>query len=103
MFAIRWRWVSTCALAIQRFRGGNKVPPRLIRMNADDLAALVFPDQLACAENIQGKRDIPDHPLVEIMDFFLRPIHVKQLLIQGQSIVKPRQSQNAAHFRVTGL
>ena len=65
MFGIRWRWVSTCALAIPRFRNGNKVPPRLIRMNADDLAGLVFPDQLACAENLNGRREIPDHPLVE--------------------------------------
>lgn len=65
MFGIRWRWVSTCALAIPRFRNGNKVAPRLIRMNADDLAGLVFPDQLACAENLNGRREIPDHPLVE--------------------------------------
>jgi ATP-dependent Lhr-like helicase len=33
-------------------------------MNADDLAALVFPDQLACAENLGGRREVPDHPLV---------------------------------------
>jgi len=33
-------------------------------MNAEDLAALVFPDQLACAENLSGRREIPDHPLV---------------------------------------
>lgn len=65
MFGIRWRWVATCALAIPRFRNGNKVPPRLIRMNADDLAGLVFPDQLACAENLNGRREIPEHPLVE--------------------------------------
>lgn len=65
MFGIRWRWVCTCALAIPRFRNGNKVPPRLIRMNADDLAGLVFPDQLACAENLNGRREIPEHPLVE--------------------------------------
>lgn len=64
MYKVRWRWVAGCALAIQRFRGGRKVPPRLLRMNADDLAALVFPDQLACAENLNGRRDIPDHPLV---------------------------------------
>lgn len=64
VFNIRWRWVATCALAIQRFRSGRKTPPRLIRMNADDLVAVVFPDQLACAENIAGKRQVPDHPLV---------------------------------------
>ena len=64
MFTVRWRWVASCALAIMRFRGGRKVPPRLLRMNAEDLAALVFPDQLACAENLSGRREIPDHPLV---------------------------------------
>ena len=26
--------------------------------------ALVFPDQLACAENLTGEREVPDHPLV---------------------------------------
>ena len=64
LFTVRWRWVVACALAIERFRAGKKVPPRLLRMNAEDLAALVFPDQLACAENLAGRRDVPDHPLV---------------------------------------
>lgn len=64
VFTVRWRWVAACALAIQRFRSGRKVPPRLIRMNAEDLVALVFPDQLACAENLSGRREVPDHPLV---------------------------------------
>ncbi|NIQ97368.1 MAG: hypothetical protein GWN87_26730, partial [Desulfuromonadales bacterium] len=26
--------------------------------------AVVFPDQLACLENLRGEREIPDHPLV---------------------------------------
>ena len=65
MFNIRWRWVAGCALALPRFRSGKKVPPRLQRMNSEDLAALLFPDQLACAENLHGQREIPDHPLVE--------------------------------------
>lgn len=64
MFAVRWRWVASCALAIQRSRHGKRTPPRLLRMHAEDLAALVFPDQLACAENLRGAREIPDHPLV---------------------------------------
>ena len=33
-------------------------------MEAEDLIAAVFPDQLACLENIVGEREIPDHPLV---------------------------------------
>ena len=64
VFNVRWRWVASCALALQRFRGGKKVAPRLMRMNAEDLVAVVFPDQLACAENLSGRRDVPDHPLV---------------------------------------
>ena len=52
------------ALALPRFRGGKKVPPQLQRMRAEDLMAAVFPDQIACAENLVGEREIPDHPLV---------------------------------------
>src|SRR3989441_4178946 len=33
-------------------------------MAAEDLLALVFPDQLACAENLTGPIEIPNHPLV---------------------------------------
>ena len=33
-------------------------------MNAEDLLASVFPDQVACAENLPGELEIPDHPLV---------------------------------------
>ena len=63
MFAARWRWVAGVALALPRFRGGRKVAPQLARMEAEDLVASVFPDQLACAENVPGDREIPDHPL----------------------------------------
>jgi ATP-dependent Lhr-like helicase len=45
-------------------RGGKRVPAPFQRNDAEDLVALVFPDQLACFENIQGDREIPDHPLV---------------------------------------
>jgi ATP-dependent helicase Lhr and Lhr-like helicase len=65
MFAVRWRWNAGRALAVPRFSGGRKVPPQLQRMQAEDLVALVFPDQKACFENIQGEREVPDHPLVE--------------------------------------
>jgi ATP-dependent Lhr-like helicase len=64
MFVTRWRWVIGVALALPRFRGGRKVPPQLARMGAEDLIAAVFPDQIACAENLVGEREIPDHPLV---------------------------------------
>ena len=59
MFEIRWRWNATIALALPRFRGGKKTPPQLQRMAAEDLIAAVFPDQIACAENLVGEREIP--------------------------------------------
>ena len=52
---------------MRRFRNGKRVPPQLQRMDAEDLVAVAFPDQLACLENIQGDREIPDHPLVRQM------------------------------------
>ena len=64
MFTTRWRWVIGVALALPRFRSGRKVPPQLARMGAEDLMGAVFPDQIACAENLQGDREIPEHPLV---------------------------------------
>jgi ATP-dependent helicase Lhr and Lhr-like helicase len=64
MFPVRWRWDASIALALPRFRGGKKVPAPLARMAAEDLLAAVFPDQLACAENLTGELEIPDHPLV---------------------------------------
>ncbi|MCI0400978.1 MAG: ATP-dependent DNA helicase, partial [Gammaproteobacteria bacterium] len=64
MFAIRWRWNLGVALAVLRFAGGKKVPAPLRRMQAEDLLAVIFPDCLACQENLQGERAIPDHPLV---------------------------------------
>src|SRR2546425_482341 len=65
MFGTRWRWNATRALAVLRQRGGRKVPTPLQRMDAEDLIAAVFPDQLACPENLVGDREIPDHPLVK--------------------------------------
>jgi ATP-dependent Lhr-like helicase len=64
LFPARWRWNATTSLALPRFQGGKKVPPQLQRMKSEDLLAAVFPDQVACLENIVGEREIPDHPLV---------------------------------------
>jgi ATP-dependent helicase Lhr and Lhr-like helicase len=64
LFGVRWRWNATTALALPRFVGGKKVPPQLQRMKSEDLLATVFPDQVACAENLAGEREVPDHPLV---------------------------------------
>jgi ATP-dependent Lhr-like helicase len=65
LFAVRWRWNATTSLALPRFVGGRKVAPQLQRMKSEDLLATVFPDQVACAENLVGEREVPDHPLVE--------------------------------------
>ncbi|MBS01151.1 MAG: ATP-dependent DNA helicase [Gammaproteobacteria bacterium] len=64
MFTVRWRWNANIALAVPRFYGGKKVPAPVQRMQSEDLISVVFPDQLACAENLAGHREIPDHPLV---------------------------------------
>ena len=64
MFGARWRWNASRALAVLRFTGGRKVPPPIQRMRSDDLLASVFPDQVACQENLTGDIRIPDHPLV---------------------------------------
>ena len=65
MFGARWRWNASRALAVLRFAGGRKVPPPILRMRSDDLLAAVFPDQVACQENLTGEIRIPDHPLVD--------------------------------------
>jgi ATP-dependent Lhr-like helicase len=73
MFAARWRWNASRALAILRFSGGRRVPPQLLRMRADDLLAAIFPDQAACPENLTGPIRVPDHVLVrETIDNCLR-------------------------------
>ena len=64
MFPTHWRWNASIALAIRRFTNGSRTPPQFQRSNAEDLVAVVFPDQIACAENLAGRREIPNHPLV---------------------------------------
>ncbi|HEX7181235.1 MAG TPA: DEAD/DEAH box helicase [Thermoanaerobaculia bacterium] len=65
LFGVRWRWNAGRSLALPRWRGGRRVPPTLQRQASEDLIAVVFPDQLACLENIVGEREVPDHPLIE--------------------------------------
>ncbi|MBM3925138.1 MAG: DEAD/DEAH box helicase [SAR202 cluster bacterium] len=65
MFGTRWRWDASRALAILRMEGGKKVPMPIQRMRSDDLLSAVFPDQMACQENLAGGDiQIPDHPLI---------------------------------------
>jgi ATP-dependent Lhr-like helicase len=65
LFGVRWRWNAAVAMALPRYVGGCKVAPQIQRMKSEDLIAAVFPDQIACLENIAGERQIPDHPLIE--------------------------------------
>ena len=65
MFATRWRWNAMRALAILRQEGSRRIPHPLLRMRSDDLLTSVFPDQMACPENLAGEVEIPDHPLVQ--------------------------------------
>jgi ATP-dependent Lhr-like helicase len=66
LFPTHWRWNATIALAVRRMRNGRKTPAQLQRMDAEDLLATVFPEQLACAENLPGgDLPIPTHPLVK--------------------------------------
>jgi ATP-dependent Lhr-like helicase len=64
LFGVRWRWVAGVALALPRMSGGRKIAPQIQRMRSEDMLATVFPDQVACVENLVGEREIPDHPLV---------------------------------------
>ena len=66
MFVTRWRWNVSRALVLLRFSHGKKVPPQIQRMKAEDLLGAVFPDAMACQDNMIGERtrQIPDHPLV---------------------------------------
>jgi ATP-dependent Lhr-like helicase len=68
LFTARWRWDAGRSLALLRFRGGKRVAPNIQRMLGDDLLAAIFPESLACPENLEGEIEIPDHPLIrEVM------------------------------------
>jgi ATP-dependent Lhr-like helicase len=91
------------ALALPRFRGGRKLAPQLQRMEAEDLLANVFPDQVACGENLVGDREVPDHPLVnqtisdclhEAMDVeglenILRKIEAGEIEVVARDLTEP--------------
>jgi ATP-dependent Lhr-like helicase len=103
MFAARWRWVATTSLALPRFRSGKKVPPQLQRMAAEDLLAAVFPEQIACPENLPGPIELPDHPLVnqtvhdclydamdiEGLEDLLRALESGEIRIESRELTEP--------------
>src|SRR2546421_2728409 len=84
IFETRWRWTTTLALAVPRNRGGARVPNQLQRMYAEDLLQTVFPDAAACLDNLQGAREVPQHPLVQqaLRDALEEAVDVHGLLAQ---------------------
>ena len=74
------------------------MPPQLARMDAEDLIAAVFPDQVACAENLVGEREIPDHPLVrqtiaDCLDEAMDIAGLERLLARHRGRRDPRSSR----------
>lgn len=84
LFATRWRWDASRALALVKFRGGKKIPPHIQRMLSEDLLVSVFPDAVACQDNM-GAHDIepPDHPLINeaIKDALTEALDIEGLKI----------------------
>jgi ATP-dependent Lhr-like helicase len=103
MFGTRWRWNATTALAVRRMINGKRAPPQFQRSDSEDLLTVVFPDQVACAENLRGDREIPDHPLVkqtlddclhEVMDVdgflaLLRRIEAGEVKVVARDMAAP--------------
>ncbi|TMI42060.1 MAG: hypothetical protein E6H41_04635, partial [Betaproteobacteria bacterium] len=88
IFETRWRWTTTLALAVPRNRGGARVPNQLQRMYAEDLLQSVFPDAAACLDNLQGAREVPQHPLVQqaLRDSLEEALDLPGLLRQLQKL-----------------
>ena len=82
IFETRWRWTTTLALAVPRNRNGARLPAQIQRMIADELLAAIFPDAAACLDNIQGARELPEHPLVDqaIRDCLEQAMDLPQLV-----------------------
>jgi ATP-dependent Lhr-like helicase len=90
IFKARWRWDAGRSLQLLRFQKGKRIAPQIQRTRSDDLLASVFPQVAACQENIQGDREIPNHPLIrEVMKDVLGEAMdlegLKQLLVRMQS------------------
>jgi len=65
LFVTRFRWCASNALQVLRRDASGSISAQCQRNTTENLIACVFPDQLACLENLAGPRQIPDHPLVE--------------------------------------
>jgi ATP-dependent Lhr-like helicase len=65
LFVTRFRWCANNALVLLKNGLDGPLPSQRQRSQAENLIACVFPDQLACLENLSGGREVPDHPLVQ--------------------------------------
>lgn len=65
LFVTRFRWCANTALVLLRNGLDGPLSSQRQRSQAENLIACVFPDQLACLENLSGAREVPDHPLVQ--------------------------------------
>ncbi|RFF27683.1 MULTISPECIES: DEAD/DEAH box helicase [unclassified Wenzhouxiangella] len=65
LFVTRFRWCANNALVLLKNGPNGPLPSQRQRSQAENLIACVFPDQLACLENLSGAREVPDHPLVQ--------------------------------------
>ena len=65
LFVTRFRWCANHALSVLRFNQSGPVSAQIQRNCTENLIEQVFPDQLACLENLSGPREVPDHPLVQ--------------------------------------
>ena len=61
VFETRWRWNAQRSLLVERYRGGRRVPPPILRMRANDALAAAFPQVLACPETLPGGADPRSH------------------------------------------
>src|SRR5438445_9984530 len=88
IFETRWRWTTTLALAVPRNRGGARVPNQLQRMYAEGLLQSVCPDAAACLDNLQGAREVPQHPLVQqaLRDSLEEALDLRGLVRQLQKL-----------------
>lgn len=64
LFVTRFRWCANNALVLLKNDLDGRLPAQRQRSQTENLIACVFPDQLACLENLSGPRQVPDHPLV---------------------------------------
>src|SRR5213594_1397675 len=98
MFMSRWRWNATRALALLRFANGQRVPPQLQRMRAEDLLAAVFPAATACQDNHPGGTGYlvtPDHPLVQET---IRDCLTEAMDVDGLETLLRRIEQGAVQY-----